>query len=84
MKFGMKLNTDVAVVRVTNVKKASPYLSTSQAAFYVGLSPRTLETMRALAGGPKYRRHGRQCRYHIDDLDAWSASHSKVSGFNAA
>jgi excisionase family DNA binding protein len=65
--------------RAARAKKGSPFLSTAQAAHYVGLSRRTLEKMRVGGGGPKYRKHGRYVRYHIDDLDAWSGSRAKSS-----
>jgi len=45
--------------RAANAKKGSPFLTTAQAAHYVGLSRRTLEKMRTVGGGPKYRKHGR-------------------------
>ena len=63
--------------RAAQAKKGSPFLSTAQAAFYIGLSRRTLEKMRVHGGGPKYRKHGRYVRYHIDDLNAWSQARSK-------
>ncbi|WP_316979512.1 helix-turn-helix domain-containing protein [Shumkonia mesophila] len=65
--------------RAARAKKGSPFLNTAQAAFYVGLSSRTLEKMRVMGGGPKFRKHGRYVRYHIDDLDAWSEARSKKS-----
>lgn len=58
--------------RAAAAKKGSPFLNTRQAAFYIGLSHRTLEKMRPKKRGPAYRKHGRHIRYHIDDLDAWS------------
>ena len=58
--------------RAAKAKKGSPFLSTEQAAFYLGLSPRRMQQMRASACGPEFRRHSRFVRYHIDDLDAWS------------
>lgn len=58
--------------RAQYAKKGSPFLNTAQAAFYIGLSARTLEKMRVDGIGPRYRRHGRHVRYHIDDLDVWS------------
>ena len=58
--------------RAAKAKKGSPFLSTEQAAFYLGLSPRRLQQMRAAACGPTFRRHSRFVRYHINDLDAWS------------
>ena len=63
---------DDEITRATKAKRGCPFLSTDQAAFYVGLSRRTLEKMRIRGGGPRYRKHGRYVRYHIVDLDAWS------------
>ncbi|AZO34832.1 helix-turn-helix domain-containing protein [Mesorhizobium sp. M2A.F.Ca.ET.037.01.1.1] len=58
--------------RAARAKKGSPFLNTAQAAFYIGLSQRTLEKMRIKGHGPKFRKHGRFVRYHIDELDEWS------------
>ena len=58
--------------RAAKAKQGSPFLNTAEAAFYVGLSTRTLEKMRTEKRGPRWREHGRYIRYHIDDLDAWS------------
>jgi hypothetical protein len=58
--------------RAARAKKGSPFLNTAQAAFYIGLSQRTLEKMRTQRVGPKFRKHGRYVRYHIDELDGWS------------
>ena len=63
---------DTANSRATLAKKGSPFLSTEQAAFYLGLSTRKLQGLRSSGGGPRFRRHCRHVRYHIDDLDAWS------------
>jgi hypothetical protein len=60
------------IARAARAKKGSPFLSTEQAAFYLGLSARKLQAMRAAATGPRFRRHSRYVRYHIDDLDIWS------------
>ena len=70
---------DDEIARAANAKKGSPFLNTDQAAHYVGLSRRTLEKMRTAGGGPRFRKHGRYVRYHIDDLDVWSAEHGKTS-----
>jgi excisionase family DNA binding protein len=69
--------------RADNAKKRSPFLNTAQAAFYIGLSKRTLEKMRVTGGGPIYRKHGRYVRYHIDDLNAWSEARCKTSTSHA-
>jgi len=72
---------DDEVARAARAKKGSPFLSTEQAAFYLGLSPRKLQKMRAVGAGPAFRRHSRYVRYHIDDLDSWSKG---VAGGEAA
>lgn len=60
--------------RAEQARKESPFLTTEQAATYVGLSRRTLEKMRTAGNGPIYRKHGRYVRYHIAELDAWSTA----------
>ena len=68
------------IARAARAKKGSPFLSTEQAAFYLGLSARKLQAMRACQTGPAFRRHSRYVRYHIDDLDAWSKGVSCADG----
>ena len=63
---------DDDVARAARARKGTPFLSTDQAAFYLGLSPRKLQQMRKDGKGPAFRRHSRYVRYHIDDLDNWS------------
>lgn len=58
--------------RAAQAKKGSPFLSTEQAGFYLGLSARKMQALRAAGSGPRFRRHSRYIRYHIDDLDRWS------------
>ena len=58
--------------RADHARKGCPFLTTAQAAYYVGLSRQTLEKMRSRGQGPRFRKHGRYVRYHIDDVDAWS------------
>ncbi|WP_096701072.1 DNA-binding protein [Magnetospirillum sp. 15-1] len=70
---------DDEILRAAQARKGSPFLNTAQAAFYVGLSGRTLEKMRTMGGGPRFRKHGRYVRYHIDDLDGWSKTHGQAS-----
>jgi excisionase family DNA binding protein len=74
---------DDEISRAANAKKGSPFLNTDQAAHYVGLSRRTLEKMRTAGEGPRFRKHGRYVRYHIDDLDAWSLGQGKASTSDA-
>jgi hypothetical protein len=63
---------DDDIARAARAKKGSPFLTTQQAAFYLGLGVRKLQAMRADGSGPAFRRHSRYVRYHINDLDAWS------------
>ncbi len=65
---------DDDIARAARAKKGSPFLSTEQAAFYLGLSARKLQAMRAAGEGPPFRRHARYIRYHIGDLEDWSGS----------
>jgi excisionase family DNA binding protein len=67
---------DDAIERAADAKKGSPFLTTEQAAYYVGLARETLEKMRREGRGPRFRKHGRYVKYHIDDLDTWSEENS--------
>lgn len=58
--------------RASRASKGSPFLDARQAAFYLGVSVRTLQVHRTNGSGPRFRRHGRKIRYHVDDLDSWS------------
>jgi len=69
-----------ALIRAAKAKLGSPFLTTAQAAHYLGLSPRTLERMRRQGRGPKWRRHGHAIHYHIDDLDAWNDESRSATG----
>jgi hypothetical protein len=73
---------DDEIARAARAKKGSPFLSTEQAGFYLGLSARKLQTMRAARDGPRFRRHSRYVRYHIDDLDDWSKGVSTAGSDN--
>lgn len=52
------------------------YLTNSEAADYLRLSPRTLEKLRVLGGGPRFRKFGRRVLYAAGDLEAWADDHS--------
>ena len=67
------------IAHADQARKETPFLNTTDAGTYVGLSRRTLEKMRTSGNGPTYRKHGRYVRYHIADLDAWSTSRCKNS-----
>ena len=46
-------------------------LRTPEAAAMVGLAPRTLEQLRYLGDGPRYRKSGRIVTYLASDLAKW-------------
>ncbi len=70
---------DDEIARAAMAKKGSPFLTTAQAAYYVGLSRQGLEKMRRQGHGPRFRKHGRYVRYHIADLDAWSEAQGRTT-----
>ena len=72
------------IARAARAKKGSPFLSTEQAAFYLGLSARKLQAMRAAGTGPRFRRHSRYVRYHIADLDIWSGESGEAGSARSA
>jgi excisionase family DNA binding protein len=45
-----------------------PYLTTPQAAAYLGISPRTLEDWRLTGFGPSFMKLGRRVLYRMQDL----------------
>jgi hypothetical protein len=69
---GSETTNEEDIARAARAKKGSPFLSTEQAAFYLGVSARKMQAMRRAGTGPRFRRHSRYVRYHIDDLDRWS------------
>lgn len=52
------------------------YLTNDEAAAHLRLSPRTLEKLRVLGGGPRFRKFGRRVRYALADLDTWADGRS--------
>ena len=61
------------------MKEATNYLSTRQAAEWLGLSTRTLDRYRVSGDGPVFHRFGGRVRYLRADLDAWAASRRRRS-----
>lgn len=54
----------------------TPHRTNEEAAAFLKLSPRTLEKMRVIGGGPRFRKHGRRVVYAVEDLQRWSAARS--------
>ncbi len=61
------------VLDAREAARGSPYLSSKQAARYLGFTDRSLQNMRQRGTGPSFLRFGRQVRYHIRDLIAYGA-----------
>lgn len=66
--------------RARIARETCPYLTAKQAAFHLGIAANTLKRLRHQGRGPLCRMHGGNWRYHIDDLDAWSASRKSGKG----
>ena len=59
-------------------EKTSPFLNVKEAAAYLRLRKRTLDNMRWLGIGPRFRKHGGRVVYHSDDLTTWSDSATRL------
>lgn len=64
------------------------YLNTEETAEILRVSPRTLERLRALGTGPKYRKPGglrSRVLYRVEDVEAWveNAAYSSTSEYRA-
>ena len=60
--------------------RKSPYCTPKEAAEYLRLEVRTLNSMRWRNAGPRYRKHGNRVFYRYADLDAWSGGNDCGSG----
>ncbi|WP_425478640.1 helix-turn-helix domain-containing protein [Luteimonas marina] len=58
------------------------YLTNDEAAAFLRLSPRTLEKMRVIGGGPRFRKFGRRVMYAVEDLVAWADARSFEATFD--
>jgi excisionase family DNA binding protein len=67
---------DDTATRAQAARATCPYLTTKQTAFHLGIAESTLRRLRSEGRAPVGRRHGRTFRYHIDDIEAWSAARS--------
>lgn len=68
---------DDIAARAQAARETCPFLTAKQAAFHLGLAATTLKRLRQQNRGPKCRKHGRTWRYHIDDIEAWSAARTR-------
>lgn len=61
---------------------ATRYLTNSEAADFLRLSPRTLEKQRVIGGGPRFHKFGRRVMYALADLEAWAGERSFETTFD--
>lgn len=56
-------------------RQSTPYLTTEDAARYLGLSAKSLINWRLARKGPRFVRISHRCvRYRLDDLQEWANS----------
>lgn len=58
---------------------STPYMPQTQAATFLGLSPRTLERFRVEGRGPAFLKLGRRVVYSRDDLVEWAEARRRQS-----
>jgi predicted site-specific integrase-resolvase len=71
---------DDTAERADQARDTNPFLTAKQTAFHLGLAYSTLKGMRSKGNGPLCRMHGGTWRYHIDDIEHWSAASAKGGG----
>jgi predicted DNA-binding transcriptional regulator AlpA len=75
---------DAAIAQQRAELPAPRYLDTVQAAAYLGITRKQLESWRSLGCGPAYCKVGRLVRYSVADLDAWMAERRVLNTAQAA
>ena len=63
--------------RAERARKGSPFLTPQQAAHFLGLKVQTLYNLRWKGTGPRFRKHSRYIRYHLEDLETWSCERTR-------
>lgn len=58
---------------------STPYMPQTQAAAFLGLSPRTLERFRVEGRGPAFLKLGRRVVYSLGDLVRWAEGQRRRS-----
>jgi hypothetical protein len=57
----------------------TPFLTVDEAANYLRLKKRTLDNMRWMGTGPKFRKHGGRIFYELGELKEWSLNSRRRS-----
>ena len=53
-------------------REVSPFYTNQEAADFLRLSPRTMEKMRVIGGGPPFCKFGRRVFYTLPELEEWA------------
>ena len=61
-----------------NDKSDNPFLTVAEAADYLRLKKRTLDNMRWMGTGPKFRKHGGRIYYDFEEIKEWSLGLSGI------
>ena len=60
-------------------KIENPFLTVREAADFLRLKKHTLDNMRWMGTGPRFRKHGGRIYYHLDELKEWSLNSRRNS-----
>lgn len=75
--FGKPLTAEQ--LRLIQTCPNDAHLTTQQAAWFLGLSPKTLQNWRVQGIGPTFKQFRRTVRYLYADLKQWAAKHDRSS-----
>lgn len=75
--LGMVLEQLLKTLSASESRSLPQYMTTRQAAEYLGLSTQFLEIARCRGGGPKYVKLAQAVRYSKADLDEFMLAHRK-------
>ena len=57
----------------------SPFLTVDETTTYLRINKSTLDNMRWIGTGPKFRKHGGRIYYHEEELREWSLNSRRNS-----
>ncbi|REJ79725.1 MAG: DNA-binding protein [Acidobacteria bacterium] len=66
------------------IERRNAFLSTKEAAAFLGVSPRTFENWRLTGSGPRYSKVGRLVRYRLADLEDYVERNARLSTSEAS
>lgn len=83
MRRSILRSHEPATAPALEVQQLQPrYLTNDEAAAFLRLSPRTLEKLRVIGGGPRFRKFGRRVMYALADLETWANERSFETTFD--